>query len=111
MILGYGVDMVFTMEDLKQYFDKATMEVDGMIFRLTKDEEMSGEMAVWYSEKYKVLASPCFDNIPVAVEVLEIDENGDCNTIDADGYYGEVNSFEQYVEIVKILTKKILNKK
>lgn len=109
MILVYGVDMVFTMEDLKQYFDKATMEVDGMIFRLTKDEEMSGEMAVWYSEKYKVLASPCFDDVPVAVEVMEIDVNGDYNAIDADGYYGEVDSFKQYVEVVKTLTQKILN--
>lgn len=99
------------MKDLKPFFDNATMEIDGIVFKLTEDEEMAGEMAVWYSERYKVMATPFFDNIPVAVEVLEIDENGDCNTIDADGYYGEVNSFEQYVEIVKILTKKILSKK
>jgi hypothetical protein len=102
---------MFTMKDLKPFFDNATMEIDGIVFKLTEDEEMAGEMAVWYSERYKVMATPFFDNIPVAVEVLEIDENGDCNTIDADGYYGEVNSFEQYVEIVKILTKKILSKK
>jgi len=100
---------MFTMEDLKPFFDKATMEIDGMNFRLTEDEDMAGELAVWYSEKYKVLATPDFDDVPVAIEVSEIDVNGDCNTIDADGYYGEVNSFEQYVEIVKTLTKKILD--
>ena len=100
---------MFTMEDLKQYFDKATMEVNGIIFRLTKDEEMSGELAVWYSENYKVLATPCFDDIPVAIEVLEIDVNGDCNIIDADGYFGDVNSYEQHVTVVKDLTKKILD--
>lgn len=100
---------MFTMKDLKPFFDNATMEIDGIIFRLTEDEYMVGELAVWYSEKYKVLATPYFDNVPVAVEVLEIDVNGDCNTIDADGYYGEVNAFEQYVEIVKTLTKKILD--
>ena len=94
---------MFTMKDLKPFFDNATMEIDGIVFKLTEDEEMAGEMAVWYSERYKVMATPFFDNIPVAVEVLEIDENGDCNTIDADGYYGEVISFEQYVEIVKFL--------
>ncbi|AKB47805.1 hypothetical protein MSKOL_2028 [Methanosarcina sp. Kolksee] len=99
---------MFTMEDLKPFFDKAMMEINGMNFRLTEDEDMAGELAVWYSEKYKVLATPYFDDVPVAVEVLEIDVNGDCNTIDADGYYGEVNSFEQYAEIVKTLTKKIL---
>ncbi len=100
---------MFTMKDLKPFFGKTTMEIDEMNFRLTKDEDMAGELAVWYSEKYKILATPCFDDVPVPVEVLEIDENGDYNTINADGYYGEVNSFEQYVEIVKTLTKKILD--
>jgi hypothetical protein len=97
------------MEDLKYFFDKATMEINGMNFQLIKDEDMAGELAVWYSEKYRVLATPNFDEVPVPVEVLKIDANGDYNTIDADGYYGEVNSFEQYVEIVRTLTKKILD--
>ncbi len=100
---------MITMEDLKPFFDKATMEIDGMNFRLTEDEDMAGELAVWYSEKYKVLATPDFDDVPVAVEVSEIDENRDYNIINAEGYYGEVNSFEQYAEIVKTLTKKILD--
>jgi hypothetical protein len=67
---------------------------------------MAGELAVWYSKKYIVMATPFFDDVPIAIEVLEIDVNGDCNTIDVDGYYGEVNSFELYVEIVKTLTKR-----
>jgi len=100
---------MFTMGDLKPFFDKATIEINGITFRLSEDEDMVGELAVWYSEKYKILATPCFDDVPVPVEVLEIDENGDYNTINADGYYGEVNSFEQYVKIVKTLTKKILD--
>lgn len=99
---------MFTMEDLKPFFDNATMEVYGITFRLTEEEEMAGEMAVWYSDKYKVLATPDFDGVSVAIEVMEIDVNGDCNTIDVDGYYGEVNSFEQYVNVVKSLIKKIL---
>lgn len=97
------------MTDLKPFFDKATLRINEMTFRLKEEENMAGEQSVWYSEKYKVLATPCFDNVPVPVEVLEIDENGDCNTIDADGYYGDVDSFEQYVEVVKTLTKKILD--
>ncbi len=99
---------MFTMKDLKSFFDNATMEIDGIVFKLTEDEEMTGKMAVWYSEKYKVLATPCFDDVSVAVEVMEIDVNGNCNTIDAEGYYGEIDSFEQYVNVVKSLTKKIL---
>lgn len=97
------------MKDLNSFFDKGLMEIDGMNFRLTEDEDMAGELAVWYSEKYKIIATPNFDNVPVPVEVSEIDKNGDYNIIDAEGYYGEVNSFEQYSEIVKTLTKKILD--
>jgi len=100
---------MFTMEDLKPFFDNATMEVNGINFRLEEAEDMAGELAVWCSDKYKVIATPCFDDLSVAVEVMEIDVNGDFNVIDADGYYGEVNSFEQYVKAVKDLTKKILN--
>jgi hypothetical protein len=100
---------MFTIKNIKPFLNKATIEIDGINFQLAQDEDMAGELAVWYSEKYKILATPCFDDVPVPVEVLEIDENGDYNTINADGYYGEVNSFEQYVEIVKTLTKKILD--
>lgn len=80
-----------------------------MVFGLTEDENMAGELSIWYSEKYKVMATPCFNDVPIAIEVLEIGVKGDCNIIDADGYYGKVNSFKQYLEIVKTLTKKILD--
>lgn len=100
---------MFTMEDLSPLFDKAMIEINGMKFRLTKDEDMAGELALWYSEKYRVLATPNFDGVPVPIEVSEINKNRDYNIIDAEGYYGEVDSFEQYAEIVKTLTKKILD--
>ena len=96
------------MEDLKPFFDNATIEIDGLSYQLTCEWDMAGELAVWYSEKYKILATPDFDNVPVPVEVLEIVEN-DYNLLDTEGYYGEVNSFEQYTEIVKMLTTKILS--
>jgi hypothetical protein len=100
---------MITMEELKLFSDKTTIEINGMTFRLTEEEDMAGELAVWYSKKYRVLATPNFDDVPVPIEVLEINENGDYNIINAEGYYGEVNSFEQYAEIVKTLTKKILD--
>lgn len=100
---------MITMEDLKPFFDKATIEIDGILFQLIQDEDMAGELAVWHSEKYKVLATPNFDDVPIPIEVSEIDKNGDYTIINAEGYYGEVNSFEQYAEIVKTLTKKILD--
>lgn len=100
---------MFAMEDLKPFFDNANIEINGMNFRLTKEEDMAGELAVWRSKNYKVLATPNFDEVPIPIEVLEIDENGDCNTINVEGYCGEVSSFEQYTGIVKTITKKIID--
>ena len=105
MEIGY----MLTMEDLKPFFDQVRIEINGISFQFTKEEDMAGELAVWHSKKYKVLATPNFDEVPVPIEVSEIDENGDYNIIDVEGHYGEVNSFEQYAEIVKTLTKKILD--
>jgi hypothetical protein len=99
---------MFTMDDLQQYFDKATIEIKGMTFKLTKSEDMAGEVALWYSDKYKIRATPNFDNVPVPVEVSEI-INGDSNVIDAEGYYGEVDNFEDYVNVVKHTAKQILD--
>lgn len=97
------------MEDLKPFFDKATMEINGMTFKLMKHEDMVGVVALWYGEEYQILATPYLDEIPVAVEVLEV-VNDDLNLIDSEGYYGEVNSFEEYVNVVKDIAKKIIDK-
>jgi hypothetical protein len=71
---------------------------------------MCGESAVWVSEKYRIMATPDFDTVPVPVEVLEL-VDGDWYTIDAEGHNEEINSFEEYVSVVKGLTKKILDEK
>ena len=57
------------------------------------------------TRKYKLLPS-AFDDANCR-RSLEVDTNGDHNTIYADGYYGEVNSFEQYRDS-KDFDKKIL---
>lgn len=99
---------MFAMKDLQPFFDNATIEIKGMTFKLTKREEMAGEVAVWHNEKYEVLATPDFDGVPVAVEVSEI-INGDTNVIDSEGYYGEVSTFQDYVNVVKHTAKQILD--
>jgi len=92
------------MTDLEPYFGKASMKVNDIEFKLVKEEEMSGELAVWSSKDYLVRATPNFDNVPIPVEIVDYD----WNVIGDDSYYGEVNSFEQYAEVVQTVTKKIL---
>jgi len=99
---------MFTMDDLQQYFDKATIEINGMMFKLTKREDMAGEVAVWNNEKFQILATPNFDNVPVPVEVSEVID-GDIDIIDSEGYHGEVDNFEDYVNVVKHTAKQILD--
>ncbi len=98
---------MFTMENLDPYFEMAaTLEINGMTFTLEKVEELSGLQAVWMSESYKIYATPCFDNIPVPVHVVDCNEQ----EIGTDGYNVEVDSFERYCKIVQTLTAKIIRR-
>jgi hypothetical protein len=97
---------MFNLKDLEKFFGKATMNLNGIEFKLIRDKEMSGESAVWVSEDYRILATPDFDTVPVPVEVMEF-VDGDWNIVGAEGYYKEINSFEEYVNAVRDLTKKI----
>lgn len=98
---------MFTMKELEPYFDmSATVEIDGMIFTLTKVEDLSGELAVWVSESYRIYATPYHEGIPVPVDVRDNNEN----EIGLDSYPVEVESFERYCKIVKTLTAKILRR-
>lgn len=104
-----------------------TMEIKGMKFLLTTEEQVAAEKGyimeetdeeyflreetpAWYSEKYKILGIPGYFGTPIYVEVLEIKEDGDEDTIGIEEYGGEVENFEHYTKIVKFLTEKILDK-
>jgi hypothetical protein len=98
---------MFTMKELEPFTAmSATMEINGMTFTLSKVEELSGLHAVWMSESYKVYATPYFENIPVPVHVVDINEQ----EIGTDGYPVEVDDFERYCKCVKVLTEKILRR-
>jgi hypothetical protein len=95
---------MFTMKELEPFIQMAaTMEINCMTFTLTKVEDLSGELAVWVSETYKVYATPYFEGIPVPVHV--IDANG--QEIGMDSYPVEVESFERYCNIVQTLASAI----
>jgi len=98
------IDM-FTMKELEPFIQMAaTMEINDMTFILIKVEDLSGELAVWVSETYRVYATPYFEGIPVPVHVI------DCNNqeIGTESYPAEIDSFERYMKIVQTLTSKIL---
>jgi hypothetical protein len=99
---------MFTMDDLQPYYDNATLEINGLTYTLTKYEDMIGEVALWYNDQYYILATPDLDSVPVAVEVAKV-ENNDVNIIDSEEYNNEVNSFEEYVNVVKDIAKKIID--
>lgn len=103
---------MFTLKDLEAYFGK-TMRVNDIEFTLTKVEELSGELAVWVSEDYIIRATPLFDNVPVPVEVLQKDLkvlDDEWCSIGTDAYTAEIDNFERYSKVVKVLSEKILRK-
>jgi formylmethanofuran dehydrogenase subunit A len=97
---------MFTMDDLEVYFDIATMNINDIECTLTKVEELSGVLALWMSESYKVYATPYFDGVAVPVHV------NDCNNqeIGLDSYPVEVECFERYCKIVQMLAAKIIRR-
>jgi hypothetical protein len=98
---------MITMKSLEPYFEMATtIEINDMTFTLTKVEELSGLHAVWMSESYKVYATPYFEDIPVPVHVIDINQQ----EIGTDGYPAEIEDFNRYCKVVQTLTSKILRR-
>jgi hypothetical protein len=93
------------MSDLEPYHGK-TMKINGSTFTLTKVEELSGKLAVWISDSYKVYATPYYEDIPIPLHIV------DCNgqEIGIDCYPDEVGDYERYCEVVQVLTAKILRR-
>ena len=91
----------------------ATLIINDMEFTLRKVEELSGSLAVWYNEDFVIRATPCFDNVAVPVEVLqhgyELLED-EWHSIGEDCYNVEVDSFERYCKVVKVLAEKIIRR-
>ena len=92
---------MFEMASLEAHYGKA-MEINGEWYTLTK----VGEIAMWISKSYKVYATPYFEDIPVPVEVIAINEQ----PIGTDSYPVEVYDFERYTKVVKTFSEKILRR-
>jgi hypothetical protein len=96
---------VFKLTDLEEHFGK-NMEINGSIYTLEKMQDLSGVLAVWKNDSYLIYATPAFDGVAVPVHIV------DCNNqeIGTDGYYPEIESYERYCKIVKVLSEKILRR-
>ena len=96
---------MFTMEDLEVHYGK-TIEINNTTFTLEKHEDLSGVSAVWENDSYLIYATPMFENIPVPIQIIDI--NG--QEIGVDSYPAEVDNYELYCKIVKALAGKILRR-
>ena len=92
---------MFEFKDLAEHFGNK-MIINNEEYTLTN----IGEIAMWISNSYKVYATPYFEDIPVPVEVIAINEQ----PIGTDSYPVEIESFDRYCKIVYTLTAKILRR-
>jgi hypothetical protein len=97
--------LMFELKDLDEHIGK-TLEISGMTFKLEKVEELSGICAVWMSESYKVYATPYHEDIAVPVHVVDCNEQ----EIGMDGYPAEIDSYDRYCKVVRVLSEKILRR-
>jgi hypothetical protein len=104
---------MFSLEDLEAHYGK-TMEINGATFTLEKIIEQSGTLAIWkYENEFVIMATPMFENVPVPVQVLQhgyepLDDEWE--SIGEDSYPAEIDSFERYCNIVRVLSEKILRR-
>jgi len=105
---------MFSMKELTPFIEMSpTLEISGMTFTLKKVEELSGSLAVWYNEDFVIRATPCFDNVAVPVEVLQHGYEqleDEWHSVGEDCYNVEVESFERYCKVVKVLAEKIFRR-
>jgi hypothetical protein len=92
---------MFSLEDFKEHFGNS-MVIDGLQYTLI----CAHDLAVWKNNSYLIYATPCYDSVAVPVHVI------DCNNqeIGTAGYYSEIDSYECYCHIVKVLSEKILRR-
>jgi hypothetical protein len=92
---------MFSFEDLEEHFGD-TMVIDGLQYTLL----CGHDLAFWKNNSYVIYATPLYDDVAVPVHII------DCNNqeIGTGGYYPEIDSYERYCKIVKVLSEKILRR-
>lgn len=96
---------MFTMSDLFPKHEGAQIKILDQVFTLTKEIDLSGELAKWYNDSFIIYATPMFDNIPIPIDIM----TAEYMELDCDSSYQEVLTFEEYCKKVKEISENILN--
>jgi hypothetical protein len=99
--------VIFTIFDLESHFGKAQVEVNGITFNLLKDESLAGVLALWATPDYSYMAyaTPDWEGVSLPIEVFV-----DYQSIGCEEYEHEIELFDDYITVVKVLLKRILDK-
>lgn len=94
---------MFELDDLKSYIG-SKMRINGTMYTLELHDDLSGELAVWSNDSYRIYATPMFDDVSVPVYIVDVNgqETGDACS------YVAVDTYEHYCEVVKELAEQIL---
>jgi hypothetical protein len=84
-----------------------SIEVNGKKFDLYFDSDLSGDYAIWFTDDFRVYATPGWEGHAIAIALHGADNDVD---YDVENYDSTVRDFEHYVEIVKEHTKKMLDR-
>lgn len=81
------------------------LEIFGETYVLHIENELSGEHAVWIDKNgfVRIYATPNFeiDGVPIQIDY-------DSYNITTDGYYGKIDSYDHYKQIVREMVEKLL---
>ena len=94
---------MFEMKDLETHFGK-TMQINGMTFTLEKEEALSGVLAVWIGEIYRIYATPYYEGVSIPVHIVDFNNE----EIGTDSYNVEIFDYERYCKVVKTLSENII---
>lgn len=83
--------------EIQDLINGSKITINGFEFTLSIEDSMSGDIAVWRSEKYIILATPNYEDIPIPVDIYTIDYM----SIGTECSFKDVETFEEYCNEVK----------
>jgi hypothetical protein len=101
---------MFTMHDLEGHYS-TRIKVNEITFKLVKDDTMAGIQAAWVDADipwrgFVAYANPDWEGYSIITELYD----GEGELVGSENCEQEINSFDEYIEVVKISLKRILDK-
>jgi len=95
------------MDDLFPLYEGTKIKILDMDFTLRKDNELCGDLATLYNDRFIIHATPMFDNIALPIDVMTVD----WFMLDYECSFKEIFTFQEYIEKVKEIAEKILKER